>query len=39
MGLNRASVFDKTIGDELLKSTKKISAMLHTFIKVRKERF
>jgi len=32
-------VFDKTIGDELLESTKKISAMLHTFIKVRKERF
>jgi len=32
-------VFDKAIGDELLESTKKISAMLHNFIKVRKERF
>ena len=32
-------VFDKTIGDELLESTKKISAMLHKFIKVRNERF
>jgi four helix bundle protein len=32
-------IFDKTIGDDLLESTKKISAMLHNFIKVRKERF
>ncbi|MFH1630183.1 MAG: four helix bundle protein [Pseudomonadota bacterium] len=32
-------VFDKTAGDELLESTRKISAMLHNFIKVRKERF
>ena len=32
-------VFDKTIGDELLESTRKISAMLYNFIKVRKERF
>ena len=32
-------VFDKATGDELLESTKKISAMLHNFIKVRKERF
>ena len=31
--------FDKTTGNELLESTKKISAMLHNFIKVRKERF
>ena len=29
--------FDKTIGDELLESTRKISAMLHNYIKVRKE--
>ena len=32
-------VFDKSTGDELLESTKKISAMLHNFIKIRKERF
>ena len=32
-------VFDKTTGNELLESTKKISAMLYNFIKVRKERF
>ena len=32
-------VLDKAVGDELLESTKKISAMLHNFIKVRKERF
>ncbi len=32
-------VFDKAASNELLESTKKISAMLHNFIKVRKERF
>ena len=32
-------VFDKATGNDLLESTKKISAMLHNFIKVRKERF
>ena len=31
--------FDKASGSELLESTRKISAMLHNFIKVRKERF
>jgi len=32
-------VFDKATGDEMLESTRKISAMLYNFIKVRKERF
>jgi four helix bundle protein len=32
-------VLDKATGNELLESTKKISAMLHNFIRVRKERF
>ena len=32
-------VFNKAIGGELLESTRKISAMLYNFIKVRKERF
>ena len=32
-------IFDKTTGDELLESTRKISALLHNLIKVRKERF
>ncbi len=32
-------IFDKSIGDELLQSTRKISGMLHNYIKVRKERF
>ena len=32
-------VFDKANGNELLESTRKISAMLHNYIKVRKERF
>jgi len=32
-------VFDKTTGNELLESTKKISAMLYNYIRVRKERF
>jgi|GEM_PF-4985248 len=32
-------VFDKAASDELLESTRKISAMLHNYIKVRKERF
>ncbi|MBE7447217.1 MAG: four helix bundle protein [Planctomycetia bacterium] len=31
--------FDKTIGDKLLESTRKISAMLYNLIKVRRERF
>jgi len=32
-------VITKIAGDELLESTRKISAMLYNFIKVRKERF
>lgn len=32
-------VFDKSTGKDLLESTKKISAMLHNFIKIRKEKF
>ena len=32
-------IFDKATGDKLLESTRKISVMLHNFIKVRKERF
>jgi four helix bundle protein len=31
--------FDKTTGDELLELTRNISAMLHNYIKVRKEQF
>ncbi len=33
------NIIDKKIGNQLLDSTRKISAMLHNFIKARKERF
>lgn len=35
----KTDVLDKSISDELLESTKKISVMLHQFIKVRNEKF